>query len=83
MIYKLIVDELVGVWRRSKVRVNANSFEEAVEECKQNGTDNISSIIDSEYLDETECYFEQNELNPITIEVRDEHCNLIANNDYQ
>lgn len=73
-VFTLIVDEKVSVWRRSRITIEAESMEEAVKDCIQNGTLNAVDFIDSEYLNETEEYIKPDDFyNPVTIEVMDEN----------
>lgn len=78
-VFELIVDEKVSVWRRSRIKIKAQSLEEAVKDCVENGIGDASDIIDSEYLCETEDYIQQDEYtNPITVEVMDTHYKTLA-----
>lgn len=78
-IFEVIVDEKVSVWRRSHIKVEAESLEDAVKDCIETGIANASEIIDSEYLYETEEYIEQDDYsNPMTIEVMDCHYKTLA-----
>lgn len=78
-VFEVIVDEKVSVWRRSHIKIKAESLEDAVKDCIENGIGNASEITDSEYLYETEDYVQQDDyLNPMTIEVMDDHYNILA-----
>lgn len=78
-VFEVIVDEKVSVWRRSHIKIKAESLEDAVKDCIENGIGNASEITDSEYLYETEDYVQQDDyLNPTTIEVMDDHYNILA-----
>lgn len=78
-VFEVIVDEKVSVWRRSHIKIKAESLEDAVKDCIENGIGNASEITDSEYLYETEDYVQQDDyLNPMTIEVMDVHYNILA-----
>lgn len=78
-IFDLIVDEKVSVWRRSHIKVEAESLEEAVKSCVESGVGVASDFIDSEYLYETEEYIPQDEYsNPVTVEVMDNHYRTLA-----
>lgn len=78
-VFELIVDEKVSVWRRSRIKIKAESLEEAVKDCVESGIGNAADIIDSEYLWETEDYIQQDEYtNPITVEVMDTHYKTLA-----
>lgn len=79
-LFDLIVDERVAVWRRTTMTVNADSFEQAVNMCLAESTDCATNIIHSDYLDETEEYITPSTEFPCTIEVMDEHYNVIKNN---
>lgn len=80
--FDLVVDELVEVWRRSNIRVEAETIEEAANKVKH-GLDYVSDVIfeESDYIYESEDYVTQDALHPITVEVMDEHYNVIADND--
>ena len=81
-IFDLIVDEKVSVWRRSRIKVEAESLEEAVKNCVESGVEVASDFIDSEYLDETEEYIPQDKYsNLVTIEVMDDHYRTLATNE--
>lgn len=78
-VFELIVDEKVSVWRRSHIKIKAESLEDAVKDCVNNGIGNAIDITDSEYLYETEDYIQPDEyLNPITVEVMDNHYKTLA-----
>lgn len=78
-VFELIVDEKISVWRRSHVKVEAESLEEAVKDCIESGIGNAMDVIDSEYLYETEEYLTQNEyLHPVTVEVMDKEYNILG-----
>lgn len=78
-VFELIVDEKISVWRRSHVKVEAESLEEAVKDCIESGIGNAMDVIDSEYLYETEEYLIQDEhLHPVTVEVMDEGYNILG-----
>lgn len=73
-VFELIVDEKVSVWRRSYIKIKAESLEDAVKDCVENGIGNAIDIIDSEYLYETEEHIQQDEFdNRMTTEVMDKH----------
>lgn len=73
-IFELIVDEKISVWRRSHIKIEAESFEDAVNDCVESGIGNAYDILDSEYLFETEEYIKQDDYaNPVTVEVMDTH----------
>jgi len=75
-IFELIVDEKVQVWRRSRIKIEAKSQEEAVKDCLIHGINQAYAVIDSEYLSETE----ENLNTPgnITIEVMDTQYNILG-----
>lgn len=70
-IFELIVDEKVAVWRRSHIKIEAESYEEAVKDCIESGIGNAYDVIDSEYLYETEEYLQPSFEHPMTVEVMD------------
>ena len=74
-VFKLIVDDKVAVWRRSYITIEANSLEEAVKDCIENGAGNI---IDSEYLSETEELLSPDDNHPVTVEVMDTSYNILG-----
>lgn len=74
MIYNLILDEKVSVWRRSIVTIEARSLKEAVKDLLDNGTAHCLDIPDSEYLHETEEYLEGDGV----VEVMDLHYKTLA-----
>lgn len=78
-VFELIVDEKVSVWRRSRIKIEAESLEEAVKDCVESGIGNALDILDTEYLCETEEYIQPDEyLNPFTVEVMDTHYKTLA-----
>lgn len=78
-VFELIVDEKVSVWRRSHIKIKAESLEDAVKDCVNNGIGNAIDVTDSEYLYETEDYIQPDEyLNPITVEVMDNQYKTLA-----
>lgn len=78
-VFTLIVDEKISVWRRSTIKVEAESLEEAVKNCIENGSGNATDFIDSEYLCETEEYIKQDDFeNPVTVEVMNENYNTLG-----
>lgn len=78
-VFELIVDEKVSVWRRSTIKIEAESLEEAVQTCVDNGIRYADDILDSEYLFETEEYINQDEFeNRMTVEVMDTHYKTLA-----
>lgn len=73
-VFTLIVDEKISVWRRSHIKVEAESLEEAVKDCIESGSANAIDFIDSEYLYGTEEYIKQHDFyHPVTVEVMDEN----------
>lgn len=77
-VFKLIVDEKVAVWRRSHITIEANSLEEAVKDCIENGVGNAHEFIDSEYLFETEEPLSPDDNHPVTVEVMDTSYNILG-----
>ena len=83
-VFTLIVDEKVAVWRRSTIEIEAQSLGEAVETCLINGINCTNDILDSEYLPETEEYINKDVVNhPVTIEVMDDHYNLLGSDEHR
>ena len=78
-VFELIVDEKVSVWRRTWVKIKAESLEEAVKDCIENGSSNAFDIDNSEYLYDTEEYILQDDQNPVTVEVMDTNYNELGN----
>ena len=76
-VFELIVDEKVSVWRRSYIKIKAESLEDAVKDCVENGIGNAINI-DSEYLYETEEYIKNDFDNRITVEVMNIHYKTLA-----
>lgn len=77
--FDLIVDRKVEVWRRDKITIEAESLEEAVNKAMSH--DYISE--DCEYLYDTECTMGTDQTFPYpeaTIEVMDEHGNILKDN---
>lgn len=71
-VFELIVDEKVSVWRRSHIKIKAESLEAAVKSCVRDGIGTADDILNSEYLFETEEYIKQDEFdNRMTVEVMD------------
>lgn len=67
-VFDLIVDEKVTVWRRSRIEVEANTLEEAVELCSEYGS-LTGTCLESEFLYETEELINPSKENPCTLEV--------------
>lgn len=83
-VFELIVNEKVSVWRRSRVKVLAESLEEAVDKCVTNSIYCAEEICDSEYLEETEQYLPQDDFNnPVTIEVMNTDYKTLKTNEYR
>lgn len=81
MLFELIVDEKVAVWRRSYITVEAGSLEEAIKDCIESGADAATDTLDSEYLFETEeCLLPTSE-DPRTVEVMDRHFKILGDNE--
>lgn len=74
-VFNLIVDRKVEIWKRDKVSIEAESIEEAVQKAL-----NYNYISEnSEYLYETEYPVDPVYPDP-TIEVMDEHGNILKDN---
>lgn len=72
--FRLIRDDHVKIWKRTYFDVNAQSLEEAVELVKQEDGEGIHS----ELLYETEEILDPT--NEATIEIMDEHNNIVFSN---
>ncbi len=78
-VFNLIIDRKVEIWRRDKISIEAESLEEAVSKALSHSY--ISE--DSEYLYETEYTTDPEQVfpyNSATIEVMDEHGNILKDN---
>lgn len=77
-LFDLIVDEKVAVWRRSYITVEAETLEEAVQDCLERGSDAATDTLDSNYIFETEeCIHPEDDF---TVEVMDRHYEILGNN---
>lgn len=81
MLFKLIVDEKVKVWRRTYIDVEAESLEDAIEMIKEEGCECAveNSIFDTDYLWETKEFIEEKEPGG-TLEIMDRQFNILYNN---
>lgn len=79
-LFDLIVDEKVEVWRRSKIKINAESLENAVINCLETGTAD-AKIIDSDYLYTTEVYLAPDDKHSVTVEVMDTNYVTLGTNE--
>lgn len=78
-VFDLIVDRKVEIWRRDKVSIEADSLKEGVMKALSHRY--VSE--DSEYLYETECTIDPEQVfphNSATVEVMDEHGNILKDN---
>lgn len=80
-LFELIVDERVSVWKRSYVTVKAESLEEAVKNCVEEGADAAEDILDSEYIYESEDLLPVSDSDRFTIEVMDRHLKTLGSNE--
>lgn len=65
MIFSLLIDEKIEVWKRTSVNVEADNLEDAIKECLE---DNYT-ITDSEILYETEGLIDPDHYNGATKEI--------------
>ena len=80
-LFDLIVDEKVAVWKRSYVTIEANTLEDAVDNCIENGTtDIVTDTLESEYIYETEEDLSSSENDWPTIEVMDRKFKILGTN---
>lgn len=79
--FDLIVDEKVAVWRRSYITVEADTLEDAVNDCIERGSDAALDTLDSRYIEETEECIDPSEDEYPTVEVMDRHYKILGNND--
>ncbi len=81
VLFDLIVDEKVVVWRRSYITVEAETLEEAVKDCLETGANAAVDTLDSNYIFETEeCIYPSDE-DRFTVEVMDRHYEILGNNE--
>ena len=80
MLFKLIVDEKMKVWKRTYIDVEADSLEDAIEMIKEDGCDCAEDgIYDTDYIFETEEFIEDKEPGG-TLEIMDRQFNILYNN---
>lgn len=80
MLFKLIVDEKMKVWRRTYIDVEAESLEQAIEWIKEDGCACApEGIYDTDYIWETEEFIEEKEPGG-TLEIMDRQFNILYNN---
>ena len=80
MLFKLIVDEKMKVWRRTYIDVEAESLEQAIEWIKEDGCACApDGIWDTDYIFETEEFIEEKESGG-TLEIMDRQFNILYNN---
>lgn len=72
MIFNLLIDEKIEVWKRTSVNVEADNLEDAIKECLE---DNYT-ITDSEILYETERLLNPDHDNGATVEIYSQDSNI-------
>lgn len=80
-LFELIVDEKVAVWRRSYITVEAESLEEAVQDCLERGADAATDTLESDYIFETEEYLPPTSEDPRTVEVMNRKYEILGDNE--
>lgn len=80
-VFNLIVDEQSTIWRRSHIKISAESLEEALLTIKKSGLDDIDEIVDSYHLYESEEIMSPCLDYPLTQVIMDEQYNLLDDND--
>lgn len=80
-LFELIVDEKVAVWRRSYITVEAESLEEAVQDCLERGSDAATDTLESDYIFETEECLPPTSKDPRTVEVMNRKYEILGDNE--